>query len=669
MSAMNKMIPAIRVICFTLLLSAFPFCAAAEDFTNAIHAFLQHRGDLEKTEGAIVVGILDEHGSTVIGYGKLDNGTGGEVNGDTMFSLYSSTCMFTALLTQDMVKRGEMNLDDPAAKCLTDLVKMPTHNGKEITLRHLVTEYSGFPYLSETMDNVDFKRADSPFADYSAKDLYAFVSGYPLTRDPGSVHQHGSVDMGLLGQAMAWKTGTNYEGLLVSRICGPLKMDSTRGTLTPEMKARFAFWHGNRLGCATPPEDMGLLMPLCGLSSTANDLLKYESANLGFTRSALPALMEKVLPNYPSKLKLEREKGIVETAGGSPYVSSYTAFDKRRKRGVVVLCSSGNGLYRASAIGRFLLNSEWGSDRRPTTTNLDSRVYGSYVGQYQRSPTYALGLFSMRQYFRGASMANVYACAGLGFALFVVLVWLTRRSRRRRIVLACLLLTGGILAALTPLLWSRIFCERYQPRIGIRAEGSRFFVQATAINLCPMEDWILAGPGTHPIDELLPPLPLELLPESGPRFFERLSGMPVIFVRDAQGKVTGLVVKDRGGDFPYEKISDQPPEFPKPLQRPVIVKLDTQLLDACVGRYEQAPGGAFPAGVKVTVWREGDQLFWRGTGRNAFKGTIEIFPESETNFFNKLGGIPSAPAEGGACCAESAAGIAISTLHLQNHRP
>ena len=627
------------LICCTFLLAGFAFPSAAEDFTNAIHAFLQHRGEVEKTDGAIVVGILDEHGSSVIGCGKLDNGTDGEVNGDTVFSLYSSTCMFTALLTQDMVERGEMKLEDPAAKYLPDSVRMPTHNGKEITLRHLVTEYSGFPYLSETMDNVDFKRADSPFADYSAKDMFAFVSGYRLTCDPGSIHTHGSVDMGLLGQAMLWKTGTNYEELLVSRICGPLKMDSTRGTLTPEMKARFAFWHGNRLGCATPPEDMGLLMPLCGLSSTVNDLLKYESANLGFTQSALPALMEKVLPDYPSKLKLEREKGIVETAGGSPYVSSYTAFDKRRKRGVVVFCSSGNGLYRASTVGRYLLNSEWGSDRRPTTTHLEPRDFGLYVGQYQRSPTYALGLISIRQYFRNAPMANVYAPAGLGLALLVVLVWLTRNSRRRWISLGCLLTVGGILAALTPLVWSRIFCGRYQPRIGIRVDGGRFFVQATAINLSPVEDWVLAGPGTHPIHELLPPLPLELLPESGPRFFERLSGMPVIFMRDAQGKVTGLVVKDRGGDFPYEKISEQPPEFPQPLKRPAIVKLDTQLLDACVGRYEQAPGGAFPAGVKVMIWREGDQLFWRSTGRNAFKGTIEIYPESEAYFFNKLGGV------------------------------
>ena len=76
---------AIRVICFTILLSAFPFRAAAEDFTNAIHAFLQHRVEVEKRDGGIVVGIVDEHGSSIVSYGKMDNGTDQEVNGDTLF--------------------------------------------------------------------------------------------------------------------------------------------------------------------------------------------------------------------------------------------------------------------------------------------------------------------------------------------------------------------------------------------------------------------------------------------------------------------------------------------------------------------------------------------------------------------------------------------------------
>jgi len=81
------MITAVRVICFTILLSAFPFCAAAEDFTNAIRAFLQQRVEVEKQDVGMVVGIVDEHGSSIVSCGKLDNGTDREVDGDTLFDI------------------------------------------------------------------------------------------------------------------------------------------------------------------------------------------------------------------------------------------------------------------------------------------------------------------------------------------------------------------------------------------------------------------------------------------------------------------------------------------------------------------------------------------------------------------------------------------------------
>lgn len=60
----------IRIMCFMVLLPAFSFCATAEDFTNAIHAFLQQRVEVEKRDVGIVVGVVDEHGSKVVSCGK-----------------------------------------------------------------------------------------------------------------------------------------------------------------------------------------------------------------------------------------------------------------------------------------------------------------------------------------------------------------------------------------------------------------------------------------------------------------------------------------------------------------------------------------------------------------------------------------------------------------------
>jgi len=71
------------------------------------------------------------------------------------------------------------------------------------------------------------------------------------------------------------------------------------------------------------------------------------------------------------------------------------------------------------------------------------------------------------------------------------------------------------------------------------------------------------------------------------------------FSRDARGRVTGLTMRYRGKMFSYEKTSDEIPKAPEPPKRPVAVKLDPDLLDACVGHYEFAPNAAFPTGMKL----------------------------------------------------------------------
>src|SRR4029077_5065123 len=119
---------------------------------------------------------------------------------------HSQTCVFTALLFEDLVERGEMKADDPVAKYLPATVKMPAHNGKEITLHHLVTETAGLPNF---VNRLNPKRADNPFADYTVDRMCELLSGHTLTRDPGATFEHGGLAMGLLGHVMALKAGTN----------------------------------------------------------------------------------------------------------------------------------------------------------------------------------------------------------------------------------------------------------------------------------------------------------------------------------------------------------------------------------------------------------------------------------------------------------------------------
>jgi CubicO group peptidase (beta-lactamase class C family) len=564
------MVHATRVICFTLLLTASSSLAAAEEFTEAIHAFLQQRVEVEKRDVGIVVGLVDEHGSSVISCGKLDNGTDQEVNGDTVFEIGSVTKTFTGLLLQDMVERVQMKLDDPVAKYLPESVKMPTRNGKEITLLQLATHTSGLPTTSVTWTP---KRAENPRAEYTIERMYDFVSGYQLTRDPGTKYEYSTVGMALLGQAIALKAGTSYESLVVDRICRPLAMDSTRITLTPELKDRFATGH-NAFGYAVSGSYWGALTAGAALRSTAHDLLKYVSANLGLTPSGLTPLMEKTHVAHfhagrteDSGLDTDTDIGldwmitrdrqgakIVQHGGLTDGFITFVCFDLTRRRGVVVLSSSQG--FDVGALGRLLLASEWQSDQRPQGTKISSESYDPYVGQYQESPV------------DDAPSPSV---------------------------------------------------------IGIRREGGRLFSQTT-------------GSRSRPLDVLWPPLAAELLPESADRFFNRLTGMRVTFFRDDRGKVIRLTAHTPGADFSLAKTSDQPPQAPAPPKPHVAIKLGTKLLDTVVGQYEFAPGVMFPKGAKITTWREGDQLVGQFQGENTLAGAFEIYAESETSFFVKLNG-------------------------------
>lgn len=65
------------------------------------------------------------------------------------------------------------------------------------------------------------------------------------------------------------------------------------------------------------------------------------------------------------------------------------------------------------------------------------------------------------------------------------------------------------------------------------------------------------------------------------------------------------------------------------------IKLDAKLLDACMGEYEITPDNVFDTGGKVTIRRKGDHLVWQLFWDNAWQSSLDLYPESETNFFFK----------------------------------
>ena len=361
-----------------------------------IKTILYERVKVAKKAPGLVVGIVDEKGTRIFAEGVYDVSDERSVDGDTVFEIGSITKVFTGLLLADMVKKGEVRLDSPVAEFLPKSVRVPSRNGRQITLADLATQTSGLPRLP---NNMRFKNPENPYVDYSVDQLYAFLSGYTLPRDIGSLYEYSNLGVGLLGFALNLEAGTNYEGLVRSRICRPLGMGDTRITLSPELQARLAPGHTSG-GQITSNWDIPTLAGAGALRSTANDLLKFLSANLGLSDTRLASAMElerqpRASAGSPSMdiglcwhISKAYGANLVWHNGGTGGYHSFAGFDLRHRRGVVVLANTANSI---DDIGFHLLDPRHALTQFPPATErvaitLMPQTLRRYVGKYELAP-------------------------------------------------------------------------------------------------------------------------------------------------------------------------------------------------------------------------------------------------------------------------------------------
>lgn len=351
---------ALILLIISLFFTSVTQIAAAVD-PKEVQRILKDAVDSKRTAG-MVIGIIDANGNNIYSYGKTA-GDGRDVDSDTVFAIASVTKTFTATLLADMVKRGVVSLDDPVAKYLPGNVKMPSRGGKEITLLDLATHRSGLPYMPS---NFNPANPFNPYADYTAEKLYAFLSSYTLPRDIDASYEYSNLGAGLLGEALARKSGKSYEALLTERILRPLEMSSTGIVLRPEMSARLAVGHAPGL-FPIMNWDFDVLAGCGAIRSTVTDMLKYVAAYMGLKASPLAAAMAMArqefkdtgIPNTRIGLAWHLTKltdaVIVWHNGMILGYHGFVGFDLQKGLGVVVLS---NCMTDIDDIGFHLLNNQ-----------------------------------------------------------------------------------------------------------------------------------------------------------------------------------------------------------------------------------------------------------------------------------------------------------------------
>jgi D-alanyl-D-alanine-carboxypeptidase/D-alanyl-D-alanine-endopeptidase len=386
--------------CLALSGALTGFASLLYGAASDIQSLLMNRVDEGQKVVGIVVATIGPEERSVIPYGTMAKDRTDTVNGDTVFEIGSITKVFTSVILADMVVHGEVKLDTPVAQLLPVSVKVPTRNGKQITLLDLAMHISGLPGMPPGYKPADM---ENPFAGFDTDQLYSFLSGYKLTRDIGSKYEYSNLGAGLLAHALARKAGMSLGELFRLRILDPLGMTSTSIALSADQKRRLATGYD---GALSPAKnwDFDALAGALALRSTANDLLKFLAANLELTHTPLaPAVrLMRTVRHSTDSPDMEIMMGwhvwnrygahIIWHNGVTGGYWSFIGFDPVKKTGAVVLS---NTRFDNDAIGLHAIDKDWPVEKlnaphQRVELEIDPAILGRYVGVYRFGPNYTV---------------------------------------------------------------------------------------------------------------------------------------------------------------------------------------------------------------------------------------------------------------------------------------
>jgi CubicO group peptidase (beta-lactamase class C family) len=523
--------------------------ALATPTATQLQALLDARARSIDRSG-IIVGEIDGTGTTILTAGT--SGTSRPIDEHTLFEIGSVTKTFTATILASMVLDGSVSLDDPVAKYLPAGVTVPERDGKKITLLNLATQHSGLPRLPS---NLDISHTNDPYATYTVSEMYAFLSHYKLTRDPGAQFEYSNYGVALLGQALANRAHLSYAELLRKRVLAPLGMNDTSIVLSPEQRTRFA-GGGTIDGDPATPWTIALaIAPAGGIHSTLDDMLKYLRCNMGQGPLAKACLFaQQPRDTFPGN-----HIGLVWWTGDSRHIIHHggdtegyhasIAIAPDHTRGVVVLASGGMGV---DDVAGHVLDATVPLETLPPAIAVDTATLDSYVGVYRSkdgADTFAItrsGDHLMAQ-FSKQDPIRMYASAPDTFYPRVVAATM-QFLRTGGVVSSLVFKQGGETGVFTkPGMQAPAESSLYPPVVKLDAATLQSYVgnYASAYGI-----FYVTLEGDQLMVRLAGQSALPAYPSALDHFFYKVVDAQIEFQRDAKGAVSGLTLHQNGAAVP-----------------------------------------------------------------------------------------------------------------------
>ena len=346
---------------------------------------LQERLDARQSLG-MAIGVIDRAGRRVVTAGQLGKSDARPITAATVFGIASVTKPFVALLLADAVLRGEFAYEAPAARYLPAEVRLPGHNGHEITVLDLATHTSGLPH-ELPQELASRARAQSQLE--ARRLMYEFLSSCKLNADPGSTWSYSNLGYALLAHMLENRTGMSYASLMRARLLNVLGLQNTSPDLTDQMKAVRASPH---LASLDPSPEWHKPWMGAVLQSTCTDLLKFLEACMGRVPTPLsPAFAAMLEVDRPAPALNARQalawhvypyegRPLIGHSGGGGGFAATIMFDPNARTGVVLLS---NAELLQQDVAQHVLREQLPMEPIQKEFSLAPAALEAFVGEYR----------------------------------------------------------------------------------------------------------------------------------------------------------------------------------------------------------------------------------------------------------------------------------------------
>ena len=314
--------------------------------------------------GGVAVAVRMGGKTSFFNYGMANNVQRRPVTADSIFNLGSVGKLFATTLLAQAVKQGELSLDDPVAKYVTELQR--GGDIRRVTLGQLASHSSGLPDRPQQYETWHKGR-------YTWPDFVRFLNSWKAgpNHEPGQQYLYSDAAMVLLRVALERRFNTRFAALMHQRLTGPLGMTSTALPLPRDLLGRAVQGYspmGKPVG--RPGEEGGTFQWLGSgqIYSSSRDMATFLAANLGelpghgpienamaFAHQGVFTVSPRFKIGLAWQIVSAGNFTIIDKNGGLNNTSTYIGFAPRQKLGVVILVNRGK--QHATGIGRQILHA------------------------------------------------------------------------------------------------------------------------------------------------------------------------------------------------------------------------------------------------------------------------------------------------------------------------